>query len=591
MTFLQPHMLWSLAALLPLTALYLLKVRPRRKPTTAVFLWEKALDQRRANRLFQRLRDLWSLMLMLIVCTAVCLALARPEWNDRRQDLLIVVDASASMSARQDGAARIDLAKKTAADIVEGLNGTQRAAVASLADKLVYRSHLTDNPRELLDAVESISAANQELRLDALPSRGEERNRFARDHRVLFISDGNFGPRRLPDRVELLKIGGRLDNLGITAADAAYLPGGPDRLAFYYQVASSFAAPREVDLILARIDGWGNEQIVRVIPLEIKPGTNRPETVVIDGAAPGKWIARLAIDDALPLDNAAYLAASKPDPIRIAVKSENRFFLENSVLAFSEGDGLLALVPDDGEVALADGADPGGARSLIFHPDGESCWWRDLGEPVEPGPARVMIENHPALRHLDASGIPFVGARRLTPPDGAQILAADDSGLPLIYQARQGDRTAVVVNMDPVMADFYFSAWFPVLVHAASMHLVGRENPLAAAYRPNDEVPVPGAAEDTLSTLETSPTNSVEVRGKWARLGDRLGFYELKNPSGRWFVSSSLMAEAETLLDGGDASGNAEALSRGRSPGQWLTMLAIVGLVLESVLYHRRKVG
>lgn len=584
-------MLWSLAALLPLTAFYLLKVRPRRKPTTAIFLWEQVLDQRRTSKLFQRLRDLWSLLLMLLVCSAICLALARPQWNDRRHDLLVVVDVSASMAAGQGGSSRIEQAKKTAAEIVEGLNGTQRAAVATVADKLVYRSHLTDNPRELLDAIDSIAASNQELRLDSLPDRENEQNRFLRDHRVLFISDGCFGRKRPAEHVELIKVGEPAGNLGIATADMAYLPGGTDRLGLYYQIASSFSKPKEVDLIVARIDGMGNEQTARVIPLEVKPGLNRAETITLDGAAPGKWVTRLDLDDALSLDNMAYLVTSKPDPIRVAVKSEDRFFMENSVLAFSHSADLLTLAKEKADVALAGGIDPGDAKTLIFHPVGDSCWWSELGDLIEAGPARIMIENHPALRYLDATAIPFVGSRQLTPPPGAQIIVADDRGLPLIYRARQGDRTAVVVNMDPVMADFYFSAWFPVLVHSAATHLVGRENPLSATYRPGDSVPVPGASEETVSTLETSPKNSVEVRGKWATLDDRLGYSELRNDSGRWFVSSSLLTASETLLNDKDTVGNAEPLSRGRSPGQWLTLLAIVGLVFESVLYHRRKVG
>ncbi len=95
MSFLSPAMLWSLMVLVPLAAIYFLKVRPRRRPTTAYFLWEKIFQERRTSRLLHRLRDVWSLVLMLLAATAVCLAMARPEWIDERQDLLILVDHSA----------------------------------------------------------------------------------------------------------------------------------------------------------------------------------------------------------------------------------------------------------------------------------------------------------------------------------------------------------------------------------------------------------------------------------------------------------------------------------------------------------------
>jgi hypothetical protein len=590
-TFLHPMMLWSFAALIPMAALYFLKVRPRRKPTTALFLWEKILDQRRSNSLFKRLRDLWSLLLLLLACSAICLALAQPEWNDRRQDLLILIDNSASMAAKDGGVARIELAKRTARDIVEGLNGVQRAAVATIAQTLVYRSHLTDNPRELIDAIESVTASHQAIRLDALPSRDNTENHFLREHRIVLVSDGCLGGEPLPKHVELLKVGGPLENMGLVAADMAYLPNGTDRLAFFCRVASSFAKPREVDLVVARIDEQGNEQTAKVIPLEVKPGLNRPETYTLENAPPGKWIARLNLDDALAQDNTAYLAPIKPEPIRVAVQSEDRYFLEKSVLAFSKNAGLLTLVRDKPEIVLAGASVPKADKMLLFHPQGESPWWKNIGDPVEVAAPRVLIKDHPALRHLEPGSIPFAGARRLVAPPGAQILVADDRGIPLIYAARRDGRAAIVVNLDPVAADFYFSAWFPVLVHSAATYLAGRENPLSATHRPGDRASIPGASEETVSTWRTVLDEKREVRGKWLSLDDRLGFSELSNASGRWLLGSSLLAESETLLDNHPTKNTCETLSRGHSPTYWLALLAVVVLVGESALYHRRKVG
>jgi hypothetical protein len=591
MTFLQPLMLWSFVALAPLAAFYFLKVRPRRKQTTAYFLWEKVWEEKRSNSLFQRLRDFLSFLLMLLACSAICLALARPEWKDQRKDLLILIDNSPSMAAWQGGESRLDRAKAVAADIVEGLNGTQRAAVATVAGKLVYHSHLTDNPRELLDAIESIAPSHQELRLDVLPGPKDERHQYSRDHRILFVSDACLGGGKLPDHVELVKVGDSLQNVGLVAADMAYLPGGVNRLGFYYQVASSYDKKREVDLMVARLDDNGREQIARVIPLDVKPGMNRPETFILDDASPGKWIARLDIKDALPDDDTAYLVAARPKPIRVKVQSKNRYFLENSVLAFSKGDHLLELVDKNPEIVLTNGVEADTERLILFHPTGKSCWWSDLGEEIEVGAPRVMIDNHPALRHVDAASIPFVGAKRLTPAPGAQILVADERGLPLVYKARHGSREAVIVNLDPVAAEFYFSAWFPVIVHSASIHLAGQDTTLAATYRPCDPVPIPGASEDKTSTWTTSLDEKTELKGKWAALDDRLGYSELSNDAGQWSVGSSLLAQSETLLGNDDAESTNEALSRGRSPTHWLTLLAIVVLVGESVLYHRRKVG
>jgi hypothetical protein len=616
MTFLSPALLWSFIALVPLAAIYFLKVRPRKKPTTAYFLWERIFQEKRASSLFHRLRDAWSLILMALAAAAICLALGRPEWADVRKDLLIVIDNSASMSARDGGTSRLDLAKKQANDVVQGLNGNQRAAVAIVGQKLRYLSHLTDNPRELLEAIDSIESSAETLDLTSLPASNWEAapqdldgveappspqapNQSAQNkHRVLFVSDGGFDAKKLPAHVELLKVGTPLDNVGLVAADIAFLAGDTGRLGIYYQVASTFAEPQKVDLTLWSVADDGHEQLHKVIPLTIKPGTNPSETFELAGAPAGRWLARLDIADALSEDNTAYLVVAKPDPIRVAVESPDPFFLENSVQAFARGEQLLTLVKDSPAVVLGKSVAPKADLAIIFQPIGDSDWWTKLGDEVEAGAARVLVEGHPVLRHLDATSIPFVGARQITPAAGAQVFVADDNGLPLIYKARHGNRTAVVVNIDPVAAEFYFSAWFPVLVHSAVTHLAGRENSLAAAYRPGESVPIPAGRDEILTKIappqpikSDSAATRLETTGAWFRGIEKLGFYTLQNPAGKHTIGASLFSPAESLLNNDEVADKHEAISRGRSPTAWLTLLAIVALAAESILYHRRKVG
>jgi len=591
MNFLQPAMLWSLLALLPLAAIYFLKVRPRLRPTTAYFLWEKIFQEKRSSSLFQRLRDVMSLLLMILAAGAVCLALARPEWNDQRQDLLIVVDNSASMAAQDGGDTRLAEAKELAAGLIEGLNGSQRAAVATLGRSLIYHSHLTDNPRELLDAVNQIDSSPETLSDAALAELADAGDQWRRRRRVLLVSDGCFDASRLAAGVELFKVGKPAENVGLVAADVAYLPGGQNRLGVYFQAASSHAETQECDLSLIHLGENGQERLLKVIPLTLEPGVNPPESFTLEDAPPGRWLARIDVEDALAADDVAYLAVRKPKPITVSVESSDRFFLENSVLAFAGSDELLNLVPDGADVVIAKSATPEAPLAVVFQPNGDSPWWTDLGDEVEVGAPRVLQPEHSALAHVDAGTIPFVGARQLTAPAGAQVLVADDSGLPLIYIARQNDRSAVVVNLDPVLADFYFSAWFPVLIHSSVTHLVGRETPLVASYRPGERVPALAPTDDAKSMLAAATGEQHDMQGKWLTLPPALGFYKLTNDAGAWDLGASLLSEQESLLGNEQAKDSRQPISQGRSPVHWLTLVAIVVLTGESILYHRRKLG
>jgi hypothetical protein len=534
---------------------------------------------------------------MLLAASAIVLALAGPQLADEdRKDLLILIDQSASMAAADGGSTRLEAAKKVAAEIIEALSANQRAAVACVAGDVAYRVHFTDNPRELLDAVEKVEQTDFALRPQALAALGGD-DAWIREKRILLITDGCLAAADIPANVELVKVGKPLENAGLVAGDLQFLPTGPGRMSLYFQVASSYEKPVEADLILTH--HGERDRVMKVIPLSIAPGMNKPEVYAVDGGEPGRWTAKLEVDDALKKDDTLFLAAAAPRPVRVAVKAEDRFFFEHSVLAFSNSGGLLTLTEQDPQVILAKGVDPFAAATngtaaatlaIVFKPAGESPWWSGVGAELPAVAPRVLAEDHPGLRHVDVVSIPFAGARKLTAPPGALILVADGDGVPLVYRLSRAGRTAVVINMDPAAAEFYFSAWFPVLVHGMATHLAGREEPLAASYPPAAAAPIPGHRDGRVSRITTPAGETIEAAGP-VYAPAALGFHHATNVGGDWTVACSLLSQAESQLGNTATTDTSRPLSRGWAPATWLTVLAIAILAGECLLYHRRKVG
>jgi hypothetical protein len=584
-SFLYPAFFWTFVGLIPLAAIYFLKVRPRRKATTAMFLWEKVFTENQSSSLFSRLRDMLSLLLLVLVFSAVVFALTWPEFSaDERKDMLILIDNSASMSAGR----RLEEAKEAARDIVRALNGNQRAAVATLSADVTYETYFTDNPKQLIDAINGIEQSDMSIDSRAVAALGGD-EAMTDQHRILLFSDGCGSVGKVPDNIELFKIGERLDNIGIVASDMQFLPGGENRLGFYFQIASSYKEPVGADLVLS----FGNEEnIEKVIPLVIEPGVNKPGVYDIDGGEAGRWIARLEIEDAMEKDNVAYMAAASPKAVRVRVAASESFFFEHSVLAFSRSSQMLELCDDNEDVVLCQGADAEGKAVIVFAPNGQSKWWDEVGDEIESVVPRVLIEEHPTLRYCDMSGIEFAGARELTAPAGALVLVESDSGVPLVYQAMAGKESVLVINMDPGIGDFYLSPMFPVMVNSGALGLTKRHEMLCASYSPEAVVGIPGAitgevTEVFIDGLEESIETSKETFGPL----NEPGFCEFVNGAGRWLIACSLMSVEETLLDNSEASDTSKAISRGTLPGILLTAFAIILLIIESMLYHRRKVG
>ncbi len=590
MKFLAPFFFWSFLSFIPLVAIYFLKVRPRRKETTAYFLWTQVFTEKKAASLFNRLRDLLSLLLLSFVFGAVCLALTRPELeDDERKDLLILVDNSASMSAGAGASQRLNLAMNAARDLVKGMDASQRASVATVSGDVRFLSHLTDDPRQLLDSIDAIQPTALNFNRAAVSSlRAGDSADWMKGHRLILITDGCFGPAGMPEGVEILKVGDPLENIGIVSADAQFLPGQGNPLGVYVQFASSFKKDITTTLTL-KPDGPGAHKLVDVT---IKPGMNSGDMFTVQDAPAGKWTVSINIADGFDGDNVVSLVAQKQKPVRVNVDAADKFFFDTAVQSFSGGgSGFLYLTTESPQVVIARGKTPEAPLSLIFQPEGASPWWKSVGEPLESAVPRVRVPDHPVLRHLDAAGMNFAGARKIIPADGALVLVESDQSVPLLYVANAGGRTAVVVNMDPVDAEFYYSAWFPVLVYGAATHLAGREESLASTYTPGATIPLPGAMEGETTTITEPDGSLVTATGKKFGPLEQTGFYQLRNGSGEWQAAVNLLSPGESLLDNTPAITTLGPIAKGLPPYLILTIIAIVVLILESILYHRRKVG
>ncbi len=595
MKFLAPLFFWSFLSLIPLMAVYFLKVRPRRKLTTAYFLWGKVFTEKKATSLFQRLRDAISLLLMALVFGGVCLALTRPEVSDdERRDLLIMLDTSASMSAGQGSNQRLALAVEAARDLIKGMDAAQRASLATVSQDVQFLSHLTDNPRSLLDALDGLQPSAFPLRREAITSlRAGDSGEWMKNHRLVLITDGCLSGEPM-DGVEILKVGEPLENAGIVSADAQFLPGPDSQLGVYLQFASSFKSPVAAELTLRQPD---NGPLGKVVNVTIAPGINPGAVYTVSNAAPGKWQAILKLEDGWAGDNEASLAAQQPRPVRVAVTGEDQYFFQMAVESFNTGSALLTLSPQNPQIVLARKSPPAPAAdgraplSMVFQPEGSSPAWQQTGEVLESPIARVRVPDHPVLRHIDAAGINFAGARKIIPPEGALVLVESDQAVPLIYIATAGGSSTVVVNMDPVESEFYYSAWFPLLVHGAATHLAGREEPLASTYLPGSTLPVPGVSDTGITSIVNPDGSLSSAKGRKFGPVENPGFYTLRNDGGEWLAAVNALSPPESLLDNSSSRTTLGPISKGLPPYLLLTLLALFVLVVESLLYHRRKVG
>lgn len=587
MTLLSPIWLASLIALPLLAALYFLKVRPSRKPTNAYFLWQQIYQAKQSSAFFRRLRDLWSLLFMLLALLCICLALAEPVFEgDDDRDLIVILDATASMQADSDGKPRLARAKVEAERLIRSLNGSQQAAVLSLSDGLHFHAHLTRSPRELLNALEAIEGSELPFRPEALTALGSGWEAGESPYRVVLITDGNSELDTLPGVVEPLVLESEaVENVGIVAADVQWLPGRGGATAWFFRILNAGAREAEIDLELEHLQ---TGRLAKLVPLRIAPGDTDEVVFDLEGAEPGHWRARLLVDDALALDDEIVLGLNPVRPIQVGIDAGNAWFFQNCVEAFARSGGALQVATDldSAELRLTEGAVPEAeAHILVFKPEGASPYWTSLGESAAVGMAEVVTPEHPFLEHLDMEGVVFRGVREIGLPPGALVLVASDQGIPLFYKTTSQGRSAIVANFDPEVLNFYVSPWFPVVVYSAAVHLADRENSMGSALPTGTSLEL--AASESLRFLPGAgllpPAEGVvDLR--------RRGAYQIETPTSIRFVGAGLLSETESRVHA-QAGQSVAALASGWPVRWYLILAALIILALECVLYHRRKLG
>ena len=156
MSFLSPFAFLLFGLSLPLVMLYFLKVRRRERRVPSLLLWAPAMRDREASAFFQRLQRDPLLILQILALLALTLALARPTvtvLGDGARKVVVILDNSASMKARDVAPSRLERAKAEAAAFVRRLAEGAEVMVIESAVQPRVRAALSRDRDRALDAI------------------------------------------------------------------------------------------------------------------------------------------------------------------------------------------------------------------------------------------------------------------------------------------------------------------------------------------------------------------------------------------------------------------------------------------------------
>lgn len=132
MGFLTPAFFWLGSSLAVLILFYLFRKEFTEKEISSTLLWDRLIQEWKANRWWRKLqRHLLLLLQILIVCLLI-LALAQPYFSGKGisgDHVVAVIDTSASMQTEEADGTRFQEAKEDILEMIDSLGDGQKMSL------------------------------------------------------------------------------------------------------------------------------------------------------------------------------------------------------------------------------------------------------------------------------------------------------------------------------------------------------------------------------------------------------------------------------------------------------------------------------
>ena len=481
---------WGVLLSVPplIVLLYFLKLKRAPLVVPSTYLWTRAIEDMHVNTIWQRLRRNILLWLQLLFVVLLILAVLRPG-NEAMQltqeRLVLLIDQSASMNAKVGSETRLEIAKRRATELVDGLSPESVAMIIAFADEARVVQSYTNNRALLRRKLEQIQPTNRTTQLDEAlqaasglanpPQTYEEGNPNALglaqplEAKLYLFTDGgvevdpefvlgNLQPEYIPIGNERLP-----NNVGIVAFSAAENPERPGEIQAFAQLLNSGDSRQTFDLELYLED----ELLDARSDVELAPGATGSLSFdvsrrVDDTITSGVLHLVIEISDDLAIDDSAYAVFNTRKQSRILVLTPGNDALELALETEELSQYARVRVEDVAflETETYRNLTEATAVDLVIYdrctpakmPMANTLFWGSMPpmETWKQGPLTsplVLIdsdESHPLVEWLELGEVLVAEGFQVTGPPGTLNLVSSNLGSVMGIGQRVGFEDAVV---------------------------------------------------------------------------------------------------------------------------------------------------
>ncbi|MEP7158545.1 MAG: VWA domain-containing protein [Chloroflexota bacterium] len=529
MGLLAPLALIGLISVPIIIAFYMLRLRRPEHTVSSTFLWQQLVRDVEANAPWQRLRRSLLLLLQLLLAVLLAVIVARPFSEHPAglaRDLVLVIDASASMSATDVFPDRLTAAKRLALEQMAEVPSDGRVSVIAAGDTArVVANEATDRGR-ITQAINSIEASTSASDLtDALKLANSLAKR-ARGAEIMVVTDdasSSVPNVTIEAPLHALTVGRERDNQAIAALAVRADPSGLKRTLFVSVANYSASTVGRSLQILA--DGTP----VTARDLFLDPLTRA--NVVIDELPAGTSVVEARLTpvtggdqpagppDYLPLDDAAW-AIVPPDRLRrVLLVGPGNVYIQNafSLLPNVELYGATAeqwpttTGKDKFDLIVFDGFVPTDLPKkpvLAFAPPATSPLGVVTGTLTQFGMGQPAADD-PLLRGVDLTRLHIAKTQQMELPAWARAVLPGSDG-PLLYAGVRDALPTAVFAFDIRDSDLPLQVAWPIMVSNLAGELLGLNTAALDPLSPSSPIDIP-ISPDAQGVRVTLPDGTVEI--------------------------------------------------------------------------------
>ncbi|RKU31080.1 hypothetical protein C6497_02780 [Candidatus Poribacteria bacterium] len=624
MSFLNPAAFYLLGAIPIVIALHFLRLRRQRYLVPSIMLWRTGAEDQKANVPFQRLRNIFLPLLQSLFLLIIIISVARPAIRIPsiiQGKIIFIIDNSASMSSKETGQTRLDMAKKEVLRLLDEITASGGIMIMTTHSPEQYiQQPFTIDQDKLRQAVENISQTHVAVKSTGVFDFATRYLDSPQDI-IYYVSDSFEDLPDISTTIEKIVVGEKANNIGI-------IQFGVERIDDQYTILAVIQnwtdTDKEIDTQL-EIEGGS---VIADKPVSITAGNHKSIIYSINAENLSGTTIRLNLigtEDDFEVDNSAWAILNEVRPFKILLISNRNPSLlkallrnygnhvELQIITTDEFHGIsnTDLIIFDGNISIEDHQLHGlETDNFIFiNSENLSLIEADDYKPIST-PVTITSQNrtHPIMQELSIVGLTIKESiKRELPLWGEHLFASDQTEL--VWIGIKEDRRYLVFEFDAFDANvssfslsipdgplmFYRCLeWFES--NCMPIRSINYRSGLSDSFRTGLPIKITyPVAQDTDLYLEKPDKSRVTLGDTIFRQTDQVGVYTIfaeDTQLGRFAVN--LLDETESSLeytktvDGSQENTILEQLQPiQKEIWQWTALFAVFLLLFEWFIYHR----